>query len=78
MSNEMAFASSDEPSFVWPATETGRRHRSDRHQDPTPPYKRAEADRILIRQLRHAQEIARRWELGDDDVTIRDIIDALR
>lgn len=67
MSDDIKFAS---PDVAWPATE--RRLSPAR---PVIPISRRElAD---LRAFRHARDLARRWDRGDEDVTIQDIINAL-
>lgn len=81
MSDDLEFASLpvgyfDDVDFAWPTTEA--------RQPPTPPP--APAKPVIpisaselrdLRAFRKARALARRWEAEDEDVTFRDIIDAL-
>lgn len=70
MSDELEFASPDAVNFAWPATER-------RRPKVAPRPRRTAADRENRRVLHTARSLARRWQDGDDDVTMQDIIDVL-
>jgi hypothetical protein len=77
VSDDLKFASPDERSFAWPATENRRQPK------PRPRVERPRKQPIGSRELadlkafRQARRLARRWEAGDEDVTMQDIIAAL-
>jgi hypothetical protein len=72
MSDDLKFASPDERSFQWPRSEI-RRPRPSVH----PPRKQQPISRhelVMLKSFRQARTLARRWEAGDEDVTMHDII----
>ena len=80
MSDEVEFASLpvgyfDDVNFVWPATESRQSPEPARSAKPVIPISRSELRDL--RAFRKARSLARRWEAEDDEVTVRDIIDAL-
>jgi hypothetical protein len=74
MSDDLRFAAPDDLSFQWPATERRTRPAPAREVKRWP-ITRHQRDNLA--RLRRAQDVARRWEAGDEDVTMRDLIDLL-
>jgi hypothetical protein len=78
MSDDLKFASPDELTFQWPRSEV--RHPRPRPRPLThPPSKQPISRRelVMLKQYRKARKLAQRWESGDEDVTMKDIIDVL-
>jgi hypothetical protein len=73
MSDDLKFVSPDESSFAWPSTEAQRRTERKLQQKQTRVANRLQD----LRRYRQARNLARRWEAGDEDVTIQDIISVL-